>query len=148
MTQSLEGPYYQPHPPEAIAPDGDWEKMPRSNRKQSEIQQLQSRVTISETQRGLQVQIQITGTEGVPVALELIFRPGGTFTGVSRHPSRAKAYLLSESGTYTVHTDTIAFGPGIVLHKNVQLRGALPAFDAPTVYLTGFTPFEHTLTLS
>ena len=122
--------------------------MPRSNRKQSEIQQLQSRVSISETQSGLRADIRITGTEGVPVALELIFRPGGTFAGVSQHPSRANAYLFSESGTYTVQTDTIAFGPGKALHKNVQLRGALPAFDAPTVYLTGFTPFTHTLTLS
>ncbi|GAB3643024.1 hypothetical protein [Spirosoma arcticum] len=148
LTQSLEGPYYQPYPPETIPSDGDWEKMPRSNRKQSEIQQLKSQVTISEIQGGLQAQIQITGTEGVPVAVELIFRPGGTFTGVSPHPSRANAYLLSESGTYTVQADTITFGPGKVLHKNVQLRGSLPAFDAPTVYLTGFTPFTHTLTLS
>jgi len=28
------------------------------------------------------------------------------------------------------------------------LRGALPAMDAPTVYLTGFTPFRHILKLS
>lgn len=148
LTQALEGPYYQPYPTEAIPPDGDWEKMPRSNRQQSEVQQLQSRVTISETPRGLQAHIQITGTEGVPVALELIFRPGGTFTGVTKHPGRTNAYLLSESGTYTVQNDTIAFGPGLMLHKGIQLRGALPALDAPTVYLTGFTPFQHTLILS
>ena len=148
LTQSLEGPYYQPYPPQAIPADGDWEKMPRQNRKQSEIQQLQSRVTIQETKSGLEAQIQITGTEGVPVALELIFRPGGTFTGVTKHPGRDNAYLLSESGSYSVQTDTVTFGPGKVLHKGIQLRGALPAMDAPTVYLTGFTPFVHTLTLS
>lgn len=148
LTQSLEGPYFQPYPPEAIASDGDWEKMPRSNRTQSEIQRLQTQVTIRETQSGLSVHIQITGTEGVPVALELIFRAGGTFTGVTKHPSRENAYLLPESGTYMVQNDTISFGPGKALHKNVQLRGALPAMDAPTVYLTGFTPFEHTLTFS
>lgn len=148
LTQSLEGPYYQPYPPDAIPADGDWEKMPRSNRKQSEVQQLQSRVTIQETPGGVQAQIQISGTEGVPVTLELIFRPGGTFSGVTRHPNREDAYLLSESGTYTVQSDTIAFGPGKALHKGVQLRGALPAMNAPTVYLTGFTPFVHTLTLS
>jgi hypothetical protein len=33
-------------------------------------------------------------------------------------------------------------------HKNTQLRGALPMMDAPTVYLTGFTPFKHTLIIS
>ncbi|WP_405511420.1 hypothetical protein [Spirosoma sp. KNUC1025] len=146
LTQTLEGPYYQPYPPTSIPEDGDWEKMPRSNRKQSEIQRLASTITIRETPRGLEAQIQMTGTEGVPVALELIFRPGGTFAGVTRHPTRSNAYLLADSGAYTVQNDTITFGPGNALHKGVQLRGALPAMDVPTVYLTGFTPFEHTIT--
>jgi hypothetical protein len=149
LTQSLEGPYFQPYPRESISPDGDWEKMPRDKREQSEVQQLETRVMIHEANNGLAVQISINGTEGVPVALELIFRPGGTFKGVSPHPTREKSFLLPhESGTYTVQTDTITFGPGRAAHKNVQLRGALPATDAPTVYITGFTPFHHTLTLS
>ncbi|GAB3956968.1 hypothetical protein GCM10028805_48350 [Spirosoma harenae] len=148
LTQSLDGPYFQPFPAKNIAPDGDWEKMPRSNRKQSEVQYLKSQVTIRETQRGIEASIQLSGTEGVPVALELIFRPGGTFTGVTKHPSRDNAYLLTESGTYKVQNDTITFGPGLVQHKNIQLRGSLPAMDAPSVYLTGFTPFQHTITLS
>jgi hypothetical protein len=148
LTQSLEGPYYQPYPPTALPTDGDWEKMPRSNRKQSEIQYLRSQIIIREAKSGLEVTIQITGTEGVPVALELIFRPGGVFTGVEKHPTKANAYLLSELGTYTVQEQTITFGPGLAQHKGVQLRGALPPMDAPTVYLTGFTPFQHTLGLS
>ncbi|SFE93469.1 hypothetical protein [Spirosoma endophyticum] len=148
LTQSLDGPYYQPYPTDRIPVDGDWEKMPRINRAQSEVQKLQTNVTLRESQGGMQVQVQITGTDGVPVALELIFRPGGTFTGVSSHPSRANAYLLANSGTYTVKTDKISFGPGQVAHKNVQLRGSLPAMDAPSVYITGFTPFEHTIRLS
>ena len=148
LTQSLEGPYYQPYPSTALPSDGDWEKMPRANRKQSEIQYLKTQMTIRETQSGLDVSLHITGTEGVPVALELIFRPGGIFAGVEKHPTRANAYLLSGSGTYTVQGQTITFGPGLAQHKGVQLRGALPATDAPTVYLTGFTPFQHILTLS
>jgi hypothetical protein len=148
LTQSLDGPYYQPYPTDALPGDGDWEKMPRSNRKQSEIQYLRTQVTIRETPNGIEAQIQLTGTEGVPVALELIFRPGGTFAGVSKHPNRPNAYLLSESGSYTVQEQTITFGPGKLLHKNVQLRGSLPATDAPTVYLTGFTPFDHTIRFS
>ncbi len=148
LTQSLDGPYYQPYPANAIPADGDWEKMPRANRKQSEVQHLQTRITLRETSTGMEAQIQMTGTAGVPVAMELIFRPGGTFTGVTKHPTRTNAYLLSDSGTYTIKGDTITFGPGKSLHKGVQLRGALPAMDAPTVYLTGFTPFQHTLRLS
>ncbi|AUD03830.1 hypothetical protein [Spirosoma pollinicola] len=148
LTQSLDGPYYQPYPTKAIPADGDWEKMPRANRKQSEVQHLKTRIILRETPGGMEAQIQMTGTTGVPVSMELIFRPGGTFAGVTKHPTRANAYLLSDSGTYTVKGDTITFRPGKALHKAVQLRGALPAMDAPTVYLTGFTPFEHTLKLS
>jgi hypothetical protein len=93
--------------------------------------------------------IQITGTENVPVSIELIFRAGGTLAGVTKHPTRANAYLLQgDSGSYTVQKDTITFGPGKALHKGVVLRGALPPMDAPTVYLTGFTPFQHTIKLS
>ena len=153
LTQALDGPYYQPYPPDKIPADGDWEKMSKTNRAQSEVQKLQTIVTISEQNSGLQIRINSAGTEGVPIALELIFRPGGTFTGVTPHPTRANAYLLTGSGSYTVNGDTITFGPGQVrpgqaTHKNVQLRGALPAMDAPSVYITGFTPFEHTINLS
>ncbi|GAA4455180.1 hypothetical protein GCM10023189_22720 [Nibrella saemangeumensis] len=149
LTQSLDGPYFQPFSKENIAEDGDWEKMPRDKRRQSEVQRLDSKVTLTETADGMEVQIALTGTDGVPVALELIFRPGGSFTGVLPHPTRDKAFLLKESaGTYAFQGDTITFGPGLAQHKNVQLRGALPAMDAPTVYLTGFTPFRHTIRLS
>ena len=148
LTKSLDGPYYQPVASEKIASDGDWDKMARTDRPQSEVQTLDTTVTIAETTNGLQITIDMTGTAGVPVALELIFRAGGQLTGVIKQPKKENAYLLTgESGSYTVNADTIRFGPGKAGHKGLQLRGALPAMDAPTVYLTGFTPFEHTLFL-
>ncbi|GAB3898219.1 hypothetical protein GCM10028803_17330 [Larkinella knui] len=149
LSQSLDGPYWQPYPKDGIDPAGDWEKMPRTNRKQSEVQRYEANVTIRETARGMEVDIQITGTENIPVSVELIFRSGGTLAGVTKHPTRPNAHLLSgQSGTYTVQNDTITFGPGKALHKGVVLRGALPPVEAPTVYLTGFTPFQHTIKLS
>ncbi|CAN5546913.1 hypothetical protein BH09BAC4_BH09BAC4_42550 [soil metagenome] len=149
MYKSLEGPYYQPIAKDQIAADGDWDKMQRANRPQSEVQKLETTVRVAEAAKGMKIDIEITGTEGVPVALELIFRAGGLLAGVVKHPKKENAYLFSdESGSYTVGADTIQFGPGKSEHKGVQLRGALPAMDAPTVYLTGFTPFHHTLTLS
>ncbi|MEZ4902125.1 MAG: hypothetical protein R2822_10395 [Spirosomataceae bacterium] len=148
LQKSLEGPYYQPISPEKIAPDGDWAKMPQKERTQSEIQKMDTIVKIRETNNGLEVEVSITGTEGVPVALELIFRAGGTLSGIEKYPTKDNAYLLSgNSGTYTVGADTIHFGPGKVAHKGIQLRGALPAMDLATVYLTGFTPFNHILQL-
>jgi hypothetical protein len=146
LTSALDGPYYQPIAPDKIAADGDWDKMARADRPQSEVQHLRTKVSIRETANGLQIDIDSRGTDGVPVALELIFRPGGTLTGLSAHPKKTNAWLLAaETGTYTVGTDTIRFGPGRADHSGIQLRGALPALDAPTVYLTGYTPFTHQL---
>ena len=149
LRQALTGVYYQPHAQEKIDAGGDWNKMPRSGRQQSEIQQLNTIVKVKEVSNGLEITMDIQGTEGVPVAAELIFRAGGTLDGVVRHPSQKNAYLLSaEQGSYSVGKDTIRFGPGNAEHKGVQLRGALPAMDLPTVYLTGFTPFHHVIKLS
>ncbi len=149
LTKSLEGPYYQPLEKEKISPDGDLDKMPRALRKQSEIQKLLTTVKIKEANNGIEVEIEITGTDNVPISFELIFRPGGQFSGLEKYTKRENAYLFSsDKGTYTVGKDTINFGPGKLLHKGVLLRGALPSMDSPTVYLTGFTPFRHIIKLS
>ncbi|MFN3490202.1 MAG: hypothetical protein ACK4YV_13770, partial [Emticicia sp.] len=132
-----------------ISPDGDLDKMPRTLRKQSEVQKLETTVKIKEANNGLEIEINMSGTEGVPVSLELIFRAGGLFSGVTKLPTKENAYLFSgEKGSYSVGSDSINFSSGLVEHKNIQLRGALPAMDAPTVYLTGFTPFRHIIKLS
>lgn len=149
LKKSLTGPYYQPIAPDKIDPSGDWARMPQTARPQSEIQILDATVTVTETPNGLQIQFDLSGTPGVPVTLELIFRAGGTFSGVDKYPKKDNVWLFSgETGTYSVGSDTIHFGPGKLEHKGLQLRGALPAVDAPTVYLTGFTPFRHTIKLS
>jgi hypothetical protein len=149
LQSDLEGPYYQPLNPEKISPDGDLEKMPRTLRKQSEIQKLSYKVTVREQQQGIEMDFDISGTEGVPVSLELIFRPGGILSGVNAIPNRKDTYLFpNQEGTYTFGNDQINFSKGLTLHKGVQLRGALPAMEAPTVFITGITPFKHQLKLS
>lgn len=149
MNKKLEGPYYQPFEKQFISPDGDLGKMPKSNRKQSEVQYLETNIQFSEAQVGMQIEIEMKGTEGVPVTLELIFRKGGQFTGVEAKPNHPNSFLLKgKEGVYSSGSDSIHFGPGRLEHKNTQLRGALPMMDAPTVYLTGFTPFKHTLIIS
>ena len=149
LQNSLEGPYYQPLDADKISPDGDLDKMPRTLRLQSEVQKLNYLVKVTELPTGVEVDFDISGTDGVPVSLELIFRPGGIFSGVSPIPNKKDAYLFpSSKGIYTVGNDQITFSPGMILHKGVQLRGALPAMESPTVYLTGITPFKHKITLS
>ena len=149
LQNELEGPYYQPLDPDKISPDGDLDKMPRTLRSQSEIQKLTYKITVREHQKGIEIVFDLSGTDGVPVSLELIFRPGGTFSGVNAIPNRNDAYIFSsQEGTYTVGKDQIMFSEGLSLHKGFQLRGALPAMEAPTVYITGITPFKHQLKLS
>lgn len=150
MEQKLAGPYYQPYPKDSIDPAGDWDKMPQSNRKQSEIQYLTSTARIRESSDGVECEIEITGTDGVPVSVELIFREGGEFKNVVALSAEKDTYLLktAEVGTYTMKGYTLTFGPGLAEHKGVLLRGALPRMSAPTVYLTGFTPFRHTIRIS
>ena len=149
MNKKLEGPYYQPFEKQFISPDGDLGKMPKTNRKQSEIQYMETNIQFSESGAGMQIEIEMKGTDGVPVTLELIFRKGGQFAGVEALPNHPNSFLLKgKEGVYTSGTDSIHFGPGRLEHKNTQLRGALPMMDAPTVYLTGFTPFKHTMIIS
>ncbi|RXK48973.1 hypothetical protein [Aquirufa rosea] len=149
LQQKLDGPYFQPHQKEQIAPDGDWEKMPRSNRQQSEVQYLETRIQIKERDGGLMIDIHMKGTDGVPVSLELIFRGDGRFEGVIPSGKENNTYLLKEpEGKYTLGDDSIRFGPGRAEHKNIHLRGALAFAQAPSVYITAFTPFAHQLFLS
>jgi hypothetical protein len=150
LEQKLEGPYYQPYPKDSIDSTGDWNKMPQRNREQSEIQYLTSIARIRENSTGVECDIEISGTDGVPVSLELIFREGGEFQNVVPVTAEKDTYLLQtdEVGTYTFKNDRLTFGPGLAEHKGVLLRGALPRMSAPTVYLTGFTPFKHTIRIS
>lgn len=149
LEQTLSGPYYQPYPIEKLPTDGDWDKMPRSNRIQSEVQQLNTTIWIKPSAKnGFSLTFKVTGTDHVPVAIELAFRKGGSLKGVQALPNLTDAWLLpSSSGTYTFEKDVIEFGKGSTSHQWTQLRGALPKFDALSVYVTGFTPFEHTLTV-
>jgi hypothetical protein len=149
LKNALEGPYYQPYPKDKIDPQGDLSKMPRTVRPKSEVQNLNYQVEISEHEEGILVDFDIKGTEGVPVTLELIFRPGGKLKGVNPVAGKLNSNLFADKeGTYSVGEDTIKFSPGLVVHKGINLRGALPSIEAPTVYLTGITPFKHTLKLS
>jgi hypothetical protein len=78
--------------------------------------------------------------------MELILRDGGKFEGVESIQNNPLAYVLKgKQGYYTVGSDTINFGPGKFEHTGYQLRGALPKMSTPTVYLTGITPFKHTI---
>lgn len=149
MESRLEGPYYQPFPADKIPGDGVWENMPRTERPQSEVQQFRTAIAISEIENGFEIDIEIDGTDHVPLAVELIFRPGGRMKNATAHNDLKDVYFLEDGyGQYEADGELIEFGPAHHEHKWVDIRGGLPRMDAPTVYLTGLTPFKKTIKIS
>jgi hypothetical protein len=141
--------YFQPFPKDHIPEDGSWHKMPREMRDLSEPQIMQVRVAIRESMGKVGVELQIDGTENIPVSCEMSFRAGGELSGVSKVKNTEDSYFLdSEMGAYKYGDDIIKFGPGIVSHKWAQMRGMLDKQDGISVYLTGYTPFKHIIEIS
>lgn len=144
FAQELHGPYYQPlgypNDPE------QWHEIREAKREQSEVATLRYEGFLRETEKGVEVTIKATGTEPVPLAIEVVLRRGGELTGVEPVEGVEDAYLLSSGlATFTLGGDTIRFGPGLVENQYTQVRGSHDKPNAPCVYLTGYTPFEHTV---
>jgi hypothetical protein len=146
MTQSLQAPYYQPFTPTRQIAASEWTSTQKL-RPQSEICRLEQSATITETKGGFRVRVQADGTKNVPLAIEINFREGGKLEGVAPMYKVEDGWALaSGQGSYRMGGDVIRFGPGLHEHSfTTQMRGALPKLSGPSVYLTGFTPFDHTI---
>lgn len=156
LRQKLEGPYFQPLTKEQIAdgehtrmaPNGTLANDSRAKRARSEIQTLETVVTVTETGGRFAFAIAIRGTAFVPVAIELVFRHGGKLEGVESLADVKDGFLLrAAKGRYVFGGDVIEFSPGLAEHTYTQLRGALSKGDGQSVYLTGVTPCEFTLNI-
>ena len=154
-----------------LTPDGRfYSKMDFPNRPK-DFKEIVSKVTIREKDGDFTLDFDIGGYEGVPVTIELSFNKGGTLTGVTpiergsaRGGQRAVAteqqsqdepeiFSMNEShGSYTVGNSKLEFGPGIFEHNRLNMEseqfgvhnGELRT-DGLRVYMTGTTPFKHTL---
>lgn len=143
LTQELEGPYWQPLSPPVQVAAGEWGRS-RSRRVASEVCKLRQTATIAETPTGFRVRIQSSGTDGVPLAIEIGLREGGQLSGCEK--LSAGSWLLSSGqAAYRHEGHTIRFGPGLGLHKYVEVRGADRKLPCDSVYLTGLTPLDHSI---
>lgn len=146
MAQELDADYLQPLEPEKR---GTEFYASRPGRRRSNIFHLTTQVKLQEQAKGFVLAFDVHGTDRVPVAIELTFRPGGELGGENFQPLRepAGAYLLGYGGyaTYRVGDHAIRISPGARAHGWTQLRGAEPRLEGLTLYLTGFTPFKHLL---
>jgi hypothetical protein len=144
LHQALEAPYYQPLGRPVTTKT--WAAT-RPERRQSEIARLEQLAEITEIERGFRVRVRAQGTEGVPLTIEIGFREGGQLEGCREVPGHPGSFLLGEgTGVYRHGGRAIRFGPGSAPHRYVQVRGAEPKLPAQSVYITGFTPFDRTLT--
>jgi hypothetical protein len=140
LEQNLEGVYYQPFDPPRRITTANYDST-RAQRKHSEVCRLTQAVEVRERKGGFSLAIESLGTDGVPVAIEISLRPGGKLDGCT------SGLITSERASYQVGSDEVRFGPGVVPspHQWTQIRGAEPQVPGTSVYVTGFTPFRHTV---
>jgi hypothetical protein len=107
---------------------------------------------MKETANGFDLHIQASGNSsgitpiGVPLAVEISLREGGQLEGCRPAPHVDGGWVLEkEFATYRIEGQTLRFGPGAPSHLLTQLRGAEAKLPGISVYLTGYTPFDRTI---
>jgi hypothetical protein len=165
LRETRKVPYHLPLPKEyrkadgqyKLTPDGRfYSKMDFPNRPK-DYKTIVNTLTIREKVGAFTLDFDISGYEGVPVTIELCFRRGGKLDGVilTGSGNATESYRMNESwGSYTVDGSTLEFGPGVYEHSRLGMEGEqfsvyngeLKA-DGLRVYITGTTPFKHTLKL-
>ncbi len=145
LTQRLSAGYYQPFDPPRRVTTETYDET-RSQRRQTEVCQLQSTVTLTETPNGFRLRLRVSGTEEVPLTVEINLRAGGSLSGAEKHPEFAEAWVLREGyATYTLGGDRIRIGPGTAPHTYLQVRGARPLLAGPSLFLTAITPVDQVI---
>ncbi|MEV5069665.1 hypothetical protein MRBLMI12_001244 [Microbacterium sp. LMI12-1-1.1] len=163
LTETVSAHYYQPIDAARRSPSGEYAltddgrffgSMAFPDRARDEVR-LRTTVEIRPTDDGAVVSIAIDGPDS-PWALELAFRDGGRFEGVTTRADGA-AVLPDGIGRYRVGDSVIAFdagdgyaaqGPGRYHPgEDYAFLGATDAADGQRVYLTGRSPGRLELTL-
>ena len=116
--QELSAGYFQPlsgsHLQEVTREN--WGRL-RAMRQISETCVMLYEAHIRETSTGFEIRVRASGTDNVPLAVEISLRSGGEIDGVVPAPNISGAFLLPEGyATYRVGEDVIRIGPGIAVH--------------------------------
>ena len=148
FTQKLRGRYMQPISDPALLPvrPDTWPGLV-VKRKETQICLMDYEGLVRETAKGFEISISAQGTSNAPFVVEINLREGGQLTGVTAAPNSNDVFLLKDGfAEYRIGADVIRFGPGKCEHAWVEVRGAQAKLAGPSVYLTGYTPFQQTLT--
>jgi hypothetical protein len=163
LHKKLQVPYYQPLPLNKRNKQGDyklspsvddrfWNRMDFASRPQSNIKTLDTTITMTEKEGKVELEFIVNGQKNVPVTIELCFKEGGNFTGLTTDAKGNKC-LAGESAIYELEGDQIRFGPGSMSNPVPDnLEGERYSTHFGTlktagmqVFLTGITPFRHIL---
>ena len=166
LKETKVGDYYQPLAPEFRKEDGDyelseskdgrfWNKMDFDNRIVSNVKIQTTVIEIEENNGELSLDFKVDGPPNVEITIEMCFKEGTQIAGASLG-EKGNYFLKSGNAQLSMGTDSIQVGPGLVEHINVNNldseeytyhQGSLHT-DGVHVYITGFTPFHHKMTLS
>jgi hypothetical protein len=146
MSQKLEGPYYQPFTPTKKIDSEMWDSTQKT-RPRTEVSTFEQGATIEEADGGYNLRVYSKGTELVPITIEIAFREGGKLEGVKPVPNAPDSYLIDgKEARYRVGKDVIKVSPGASAHHwTREMRYIEAKLPGPTLYLTGFAPFDHTI---
>lgn len=147
LTQKLNAGYYQPFEPTRKITTETYDNT-REERRRTEICYLTYTATVTETPSGCDLRIQASGTDEVPLTVEVNLREGSVISGAEKSGQFKDAWLL-RAGTAEVTRSgqSLRIGPGLGQHTYLDVRGALPRLEGPSLFLTGFTPFDHKLSI-
>lgn len=166
LKETKEADYYQPLAAEFIKADGDyqlseskdrrfWNKMDFENRTASNVKKQTTVIEIEENNGALNLDFKVDGPPNIEIAIELCFKEGTEIAGATLG-EKGNYFLKSGFAKASMGKNSIEIGPGLVEHQNVNNldseeytyhRGTLRT-DGVHVYITGFTPFHHKLTIS
>ncbi len=146
MSQKLEGPYYQPFTPTQKIDSEMWSST-QKKRPKTEVSNFEQSAFFKEVDGGYDLRIRSGGTQYVPITIEIAFRPGGKLEGAKPIPNAPDSYLIDgDEARYRVGNDVIKVSPGASAHSWTRnMRYIEAKLEGPTLYLTGFAPFDHTI---
>jgi hypothetical protein len=168
LYQKFEAPYYQPLADKHKKTDGDyelsqstdgrfWNKMDFKNRPKSNVSILEYKVIFEEKTSHKEISFDVKGTDGVPVVIELCFAKGGKLVGCEAISESDENFFIKEKeAAYLLGEDKITFGPGELAHQSINnMEGEMYSTHFGSlssnglhVFITGKTPFVHTLKIS
>ncbi|ROQ18706.1 MULTISPECIES: hypothetical protein [unclassified Curtobacterium] len=164
LTETVSAGYHQPLPAAARRTDGayalgDEGRFSASmsfGARAADTVSLTTTVDVTVTPDAVSLDVTTEGAD-VPWSLQLTFRGGGTFTGVSTDAATGETVLAGGTGTYRVGDDAVSFGVGngsgptqpafYAPGQDYAFLGGTDRPDGEHVHVTGRSPGTTRITI-